>query len=88
MFGLAEDALDEQVHVAVGDPFLDIATEPSFRRKRDQAMLTAVTDVEADGSRHSIHQCDRLAMLSGLERKLLVFTAEPVTENGAKSGTA
>ena len=88
MFGLAEDPLDEQVHVAVGDPFLDIATEPSFRRKRDQAMLAAVTDVEADGSRHSIHQCHRLAMLSGLERKLLVLTAEQVTENGAKSGTA
>ena len=88
MFGLAEDALGEQVHVAVGDPFLDIDAEPSFRRNRDQSMFAAVTDVEADGSRHSIHQCDRLAMLSGLERKLLVPTAEPVTENGAKSGTA
>ena len=39
LFGLSKDTLDEQVHVAVGDPFLNVDAEASFRPRRRSARV-------------------------------------------------
>ena len=47
-------------------------------------MVAAVGDVEADGSRYSLHQGKRLSIFGGAERKLFVPAAEQVAEHGAE----
>ena len=46
-----------------------------------------MSHVEANVSRASNGECDRLSMRAGHRRYLLTCTAEPVTDDGACSGT-
>ena len=45
-------------------------------------------DVEVDGSRLPVHQRERLPVLEGVERELLVPATEPAAENGSQRGAA
>ena len=70
-----------------GDSLLHVHAERLARRQGDQAVGTAVADVEADGRAQAVHPGEGLAVLAVAEGKHAIVAAQPLREDDAERGT-
>ena len=87
-FVRTEHTRNEHIKIAAGNAFLDVHSEPSLWRERDQSMLAAVADVKADRMPLPVHHGKRLSMLASAELELLIRAVELSTKNGAQRRAA
>ncbi len=85
MFVRTQHGPYEAIEIVTGNPFLHIHTQAPFRSQGDQAMLAAVTDVEADAGWSPTHDGERFSMLRGAEPELSVPAIQFTAEKGAES---